>query len=153
MKMKLAFGKLIMAALLVSMSLTAGQSSARVPDTCVPDTLRVEAISGRVIAQLDKGETPLSQSSVTLMKGPENGPVIATRTVDANGLFNFDHLKPGKYRLKVTTPHLIDFYVDLILKPDRRAKDEKEIVIKMGADFLKACNGSSAELRTKKAAG
>lgn len=153
MKMTVAFEKILMLALLVSMSLIGVRSSASAPDTCIPDTLRVEAISGRVISELERGESALSQASVTLMKGPDNGPVVATRAVDANGQFNFGHLKPGKYRLKVSTPHLLDFYVDLILKPDRRAKDEKEIVIKIGADLIKPCNGSSAEVRIKKAAG
>jgi len=153
MKMKESFGKTLIVALLVSMSPMAGRSSTSVPDTCVPDTLRVAEISGRVISHVQNGESPVREASVTLMKGPENGPVIATRSVDANGRFNFDHLKAGKYRLKVTTPHLINFYVDLILKPDRRAKDEKEIVITIGADFIKTCNGSSAEVRIKKTAG
>lgn len=132
-------------------SLIAVPSSAGAADTCVPDTLRVEAISGRVISQLETGVSPLSQASVTLMKGLDNGPIIATRAVDAHGLFNFDRLKPGKYRLKMTTPHLLDFYLDLILKPDRRAKNKKEIVIKIGADLIKPCNGSSAEVRIKTA--
>jgi len=146
---KLRSGKVLTQALIVGMLLISARAFANAQGICVPDTMNVVAVSGRVVAELEKGETPL-QASVTLMKGPNSGPVIATRAVDADGRFNFDHLKPGKYRLKVSTPHLLDFYLDLILKPARAVKDEKEIVIKIGADLIKPCGGSSAELRVKK---
>jgi len=147
---KLRSGKILTQTLIIGMLMINARTLVNAQGICVPDTMSVVAVSGRVVAELDKGETPLSQASVTLMKGPNNGPVIATHAIDAEGRFNFDHLKPGKYRLKVSTPHLLDFYLDLILKPSRTVKDEKEIVVKIGADLIKPCGGSSAELRVKK---
>lgn len=147
---KLRSRKVLTQALIVGILMISARTLANAQGICVPDTMSVIAVSGKVVADLDKGETALTQASVTLMKGPENGPVIATHAVDAKGRFNFDHLKPGKYRLKVSTPHLLDFYLDLILKPSRAVKNEKEVVIKIGADLIKPCGGSSAELRVKK---
>ncbi len=149
MKIKLTIGKLLTRTLIAGALIISARAYSNAQGICVPDTMSVAAISGRVVAELEKGETPFS-ASVTLMKGPNNGPVIATHAVDAEGRFNFDHLKSGKYRIKVSTPHLLDFYLDLILKPSRAVNDEKEIVIKIGADLIKPCGGSSAELRVKK---
>ena len=117
---------------------------------CVPDTLTVTSISGRVIAKLDRGETPLDNAVVTLKKVDNLGPVISKQTVNKDGSFSFRKIKSGKYYLIVSVPHLIDFDLKLDVRRLNASKDRKEIVVIMGADFIKECNGSSAELRTKK---
>jgi hypothetical protein len=81
-------------------------SNAATQGICVPDTVTVSAnsIAGRVVHVFNDGEGPVSTASVTIMKGHNNTPIIATRAVNADGSFKFDHIKPGKYRLKVSDP-------------------------------------------------
>jgi hypothetical protein len=118
---------------------------------CVPDTetIRVNSISGKVVHVFNDGEGPVLSASVTIIKGHNNTPVIATQAVNADGRFSFDHIKPGKYRLKVSDPHLLDFYLDLIVKRPRTSHDMRQVVIILGADLTKPCGGSSTELRVK----
>jgi hypothetical protein len=113
---------------------------------CAPDTLAVTSVSGKVVAELNKGETPLDNAVVTLKRGGNFGPVVAQQEVNKDGGFGF-RVKPGKYQLKVSVPHLSDFYLDLRVRGPKADKVRKEIVVIMGADFTKECSGSSAELR------
>ena len=125
-------------------------SSANAQGICVPDTLSVTAVSGRVVAELNKGETPLTEAVITLKKGNHDGPVIAKQSINEAGSFSFSKVKPGNYQLKVTAPSLRDFYLDLQVRRSKASKDQKEIIVIMGTDFTKPCSGSSAELRVKK---
>jgi hypothetical protein len=119
---------------------TAGQG------ICVADLLTVRSVAGKVVAELNAGEKPLPEASVTLKKGET---IIAKQSVRMDGSFSFDHMRPGKYLMIVSEPGLIDFYLELEVVRSKRKRDDKEIVVIMGADFTKECNGSSAELRIK----
>jgi hypothetical protein len=116
---------------------------------CVPDTLSVISISGKVVAELNRGETPLDNAVVTLRRGGYGGSVIAKQAVKADGSFSFK-VMPGKYQLKVSAPALRNFYLDLQVGRSKLAKDQQEIIVIMGADAAKECSGSYAELRVKK---
>jgi hypothetical protein len=116
---------------------------------CVPDTLSVTSVSGRVIAKFNDGEGPLTKAFVTLKRGDNFGPVIAKQVVKEDGSFEFSHIEPGKYQMMVSEPGLINFYLDLQVRRSKATKDQKEIIVIMGADFRKECSGSFAELRVK----
>jgi hypothetical protein len=116
---------------------------------CVPDTLNVTSVAGKVIAKFNDGEAPLNNVVVMLIRGGNDGPTIAKQAVSGNESFSFK-VKPGKYQLKVSVPHLSDFYLNLRVKRSKTLKDQKEIIVIMSADFRKECSGSFAELRVKK---
>jgi hypothetical protein len=122
---------------------TAGQG------ICVADTLTVRSVAGKVVGEFNDGEAPLTKASITLKRG-NSGATIASQTVKTDGSFSFDHMRPGKYLMIVSEPGLIDFYLELVVVRSRVKADEKEIVVIMGADCVKPCCGSSAELRLKK---
>lgn len=124
--------------------------SAKAQGICVADTLSVTAVAGKVVAKLNKGETPLDEAVVILKKGDNAGPVIAKQSINQDGSFSFNKVRPGKYQLKVTATGLLDFYLDLQVRRSKAGTNQKEIIIIMGADFMKPCSGSSAELRVKK---
>lgn len=117
---------------------------------CVPDTLSVKVISGKVVAVLDKGETPLTEALITLQKGDNDGPIVAKQSINEDGSFGFGPVKPGKYQLKVTAPAFRDFYLDLQVRRSKITKNQKDIIIIMGTDFTKPCSGSAAELRVRR---
>lgn len=125
-------------------------SSANAQGICVPDTLSVTAVSGRIVLKLNIGETPLDEAIVTLKKGNNAGPIVAKQSINKDGSFNFSKVKPGKYQLKVTAPGLRNFYLDLEVRRSKATEDQSEIIVIMGIEFLKPCSGSSAVLRVKK---
>ena len=139
-----SFKSLIISFVVISLATPAAIAS----DICVPDTLSVSSVSGRVISKLNKGETPLNNAVVTLVRGGNDGPVIAQQTVKEDGSFSFK-VKPGKYQLRVSARGLSNFYLDLQVKRSKVDKDQKEIIVIMGLDFEKYCFGSYAELRVK----
>jgi hypothetical protein len=122
---------------------------------CVHKELEVSLVSGRVIMQLEKGESPLPQASVALLDKGGAERVIAQTTVKADGGFGFTDIKPGKYTLRVTHPGLAAYYGGIHVTPPAKTADtpQPEIVVTIGADFLKPCGGSSAELREKTGGG
>jgi hypothetical protein len=137
--------------LIISFSAIAGWSgSAGAQGICIPDPVTVTAVSGKVVAQLEKGETPLSLVSITLFKDQYEEHMVAETTVDANGSFSFSHIKSGKYILTISVPNLQPFSVRVRVKPSKAKAAQKEIVVTIGADFTKPCAGSSTELRLKK---
>ena|SRR2546423_6087718 len=138
--------KLIISFVAISIS----ASSANAQGICVPDTLSVTVVSGKVVSIFNDGEGPLTIASVTLIRGGNGGPVIAKQAVNKDGSFSFNKVQPGKYQLKVTAPALRDFYLDLKVNRSKATKDQEEIIIIMGMDFIKPCSGSSAELKVKK---
>jgi len=120
---------------------------------CIPDPLTISVVSGRVVAHLEQGETPIPNASVVLLEDLYKGRSIAETTADTNGSFNFHDIKPGKYVLKISCENLSPFLVRVRLmqpKSPKAATSQQEIIITMGADATKPCNGSRAETRAKK---
>jgi hypothetical protein len=124
-------------------------STLSVAAQCVADELSVSSVAGKVVTRFNGGEQPVAPASVKLKRGNNTGPVIAKQSVGTDGRFNFDHIKPGKYVMIVSAPHYIDFYLELQFARPTTGKDDKEVVVIMGADFTKECSGSKAELRIK----
>lgn len=124
----------------------------RAQGICVPDQLTVDAVSGKVVAHLTQGESPISNATVSLLKDKYKGHVIAETTTDENGVYAFKDVESGRYVLKVTSPNLAAFYVRVRVARDKSkgTRIKREIVILMGADFKKPCAGSFAELRERK---
>ena len=118
---------------------------------CIPEALVVANVYGKVVSQLEKGETPLGQASVELLEDRYRGRVVAKTTADENGCFKLSkRVKPGKYVLKVSYPNLAVFYGRVRLIASKAQSARQELFITMGADFTKPCGGSFAELRIKK---
>jgi hypothetical protein len=118
---------------------------------CVHPLIVVSAISGKVISQLDRGETPVTQASIVLLENRYRGRVLTQTTSDAAGEFKFNKkIRPGRYVLKVSYPNLASFYGPVKLMKFRSGLPTREIIVIMGADFTKPCGGTSAELRPKK---
>ena len=118
---------------------------------CVHSLIVATALSGKVVTQLERGETPLPEALVVLLEDRYQGRVVAQTTTGEDGTFSFKKkLKPGKYVLKVSHPNLATFYGPVELTKSRSGLPVQEIVVTIGADFTKPCGGSSAELRVKK---
>lgn len=117
---------------------------------CVHSRIVATALSGKVVTQLERGETPLPEALVVLLKDRYQGRVVAQATTGEDGTFSFKKkLKPGKYVLKVSHPNLATFYGPVELTKSGSGLPVQEIVVTIGADFTKPCGGSSAELRVK----
>jgi hypothetical protein len=138
--------------LIISFSAFAGLSvPANAQGMCIPEALVVTNVSGKVVSQLEKGETPLAQASVALLEDRYQGRVVAETTADEHGCFKFSKkVKPGKYVLKVSYPNLAAFYGRVRLTASKAQSSRQELVVTIGADFTKPCGGSFAELRIKK---
>lgn len=116
---------------------------------CVPETLVVTDFSGKIVSQLENGETPLPQASVALLEDSYQGRVIVETTTDKDGGFRFNQkLKPDKYILKVSYPNLAAFFGRVRLTASKAQSSQQELVVTIGAVFAKPCGGSFAELRT-----
>jgi hypothetical protein len=137
--------------LLISFCVFIGMSvSIAAQSICVPEGLTVTDVSGKVISQLNRGETPLTQVSVALFRDQYQGHLVARTTGDENGRFSFQHIKHGKYILKVIVPNLPEFYVPIRVKPSKAAVSQQEIVVTIGANLIEPCSGSHAKLRMKR---
>ncbi len=122
---------------------------------CVPKGLEVSQVSGRVIMLMERGETPLPQAAVALLEPGGSERVITETTANKDGSFGLTDIKPGQYVLRVTDTGLAAYYGRVHLtRPAKTAESpQQEIVVTLGADFLKPCGGSSAELREKPGGG
>jgi len=130
------------------------ESSVAAQNICVPEPLVVAIVMGRVVSQLEKGETPLSNASVALLEDQYQGRLVAEKIADENGFFSFDGIKPGKYILKVSYPNLPPFYGLVRVIKAKALKDsttQQEIVVTIGAEITKPCHGSHAKIKVKKA--
>lgn len=138
--------------LILSFSAFAGRTvSANAQGICVSEALVVTGVSGKVVSQLEKGETPLPQASVELLEDRYQGRMVAETIADSDGCFKFKKkIKAGKYILKVSHPNLAAFYGRVRVTSFKSQDVQKEIVVIIGADFTKPCGGSFAELRIKK---
>ncbi len=122
-------------------------AGARGQGICVHGGLVVSRVAGRVVAQLDKGETPLHDITVKILN--RKGRVIARSVTRDDGLFNFDDtLKPGKYVLDVSYKRSLATYTgSLEVTRSKPNVPRKNIVVTLGADFVHPCGGTHAELR------
>jgi hypothetical protein len=121
--------------------------SMRAQGICVQEPLVVSSVAGRVVAQLDKGETPLHDITVKVLNRSKR--VIAKAVTHDDGLFNFTRtIKPGKYVLDVSYRRLLATYRgELEVVPAAPSMPRKEIVVTLGADFVHPCGGTHAELK------
>ena len=78
-------------------------------DSVDAGVVRLGSLSGRIWEDesadrlMDDGEASMGGVSVSLMNGAGR-TVISTATTDAQGMFSFDHLRPGTYKLRVDAP-------------------------------------------------
>ena len=115
---------------------------------CVPPTLRIEAVRGKVIRTYSKGKESLDGATITVRKGNSQGSIVAKVITDANGRFTFQKIRHGKYVLVVEKPLYITFLFPVqVNKSSKSAAQPDEIVINLGADYSASCGGSYAELR------
>ena len=120
--------------------------SARAQGICVQETLVVSRVAGRVVAQLDKGETPLHDITVKVLN--RNRRVIAKAVTGDDGLFDFTRtIKPGKYVLDVSYKRLLAPYTGALELVRAQNVPRKEIIVTLGADFVHPCGGTHAELK------
>ncbi|MDT4968792.1 MAG: hypothetical protein QOJ64_3529, partial [Acidobacteriota bacterium] len=68
---------------------------------CVPATLKIATVCGKVISTYSKGEGSLDGAKITVHKGHSGGPIVARVISGANGRFAFEKLRRGKYVLVV----------------------------------------------------
>jgi hypothetical protein len=115
---------------------------------CVPETFRVNSVSGKVMAHLEGRDEAFEDVSVKIFKKGKSKKAIKETKTSIDGLFDFSSLKSGKYNLVVSYPKLSNFYLDLVVSSENPPKNE-QITIWLGADFLKPCSGSYAELKEK----
>ncbi len=124
---------------------TAGQG------VCVPPTLKIGAISGRVIRTYSKGEESLDGVTISVRKWNSQGSTVAKVITDADGRFTIRTLKPGKYAVVVEKSLYITFVFPVqVTKSSKRAAQRAEVVINLGADYTASCGGSYAERRERR---
>jgi hypothetical protein len=127
------------------------QSYAR--DVCVPPTLTISSISGRVIAMSSIGEEPFAGAKVTLRGRESDGPIIAKRTTNRAGRFSFDRVSPGKYVIIVEARLFISFMFPVQLrKQPQEPSSHNEIVVNLGVNHNASCGGGFVELRERRLA-
>jgi hypothetical protein len=142
-----------MAALIIGLCILAGfHSEVEAQGICIRKGLTVSSISGRVVAQLKRGETSLYDITVKILEDRDKGRVIAQMVTGRDGVFSFQKkLKPGKYILEVSyEPYLATYSGRVLVMSSKAVEARKEIVVTLGADFTKPCGGSYAELRERK---
>jgi hypothetical protein len=144
--------KLLPALVLGVYVLTGFQSRIEAQGICVHETLTVSSISGKAVSQLVRGETPLHDITVKILEDPYKGRVIAQMVTGEEGVFSFrKKIKPGKYILEVSyEPYLATYSGRIVVVASNENESRKEIVVILGADFIKPCGGSYAELRAIK---
>ena len=117
---------------------------------CVADTLKVTAVSGKVVLKFKNGEQALTNASVTLRRTNIYGRVVAKQSVSGDGSFSFKHIRPGKYLLIASEPRFTDFYLGLKVERSEARGSDQDIVVVMDVNSAKECSGGYAELRAKK---
>lgn len=116
---------------------------------CVPETLKVSRVSGKVMAHLKDRNEPLSGINIKIVrKDKPKKIVIETKTAE-DGTFEVKKLKSGSYTLVTNYSGLENFYLDLLILSPKNEETENDIIIWLGADYLKPCSGSYAELKNK----
>lgn len=121
-------------------------------DICIPESLEVTSLRGRVIDVFSKGEEPLSKASVKLRSAIDPDRVIKTAKVDENGEFDFKGIKYGTYILSVTYPQLARLDVRIFfIKEKEKTNPGQAIIFSLGSNFNEPCGGSKAFLRTLQA--
>jgi hypothetical protein len=156
MKMKTKYRKTwaFLPLLIISFGVLVGLAvPAAAQGICVPETLDVTNVTGKVVSQLKQGEVPLSNASVMLLEDHYQGRMLTETITRENGLFSFSHIKPGKYVLKVSFPNLPTFYGVVRVKKVKASKvtiEQKELVVTIGTEVTKPCGGSKMEARAKK---
>jgi hypothetical protein len=121
--------------------------SVRAQGICVQEPLVVSRVAGRVVAQLDKGETPLLDITVKILN--RNGRVVAMAVTRDDGLFDLTRkIKRGKYVLDVSYKRLLATYTGAleVVRAEPNVP-RKEIVVTLGADFVRPCGNTHAELK------
>ena len=119
---------------------------------CVREMLTVSSISGKVVGQLKSGEAPLYDITVELLEDRRDKKrVIAKVTTGNDGVFNLRKIKPGSYILRVSYKDFLAPYDGRIrVVPSKGKESKSEIVVTLGADFIRPCGGTYVELRNKK---
>jgi hypothetical protein len=140
--------KLTFLILLTMLGISVTSLTVRAQGICIHDSLRVSRVAGRVVAQLDKGETPLHDITVKVLS--RNGRVIARAVTGEDGLFDLTRkIKPGEYVLDVSYKRLLATYKGkLIVERIKPNAPAKEIVVTLGADFVRPCGGTHVELKS-----
>lgn len=112
----------------------------------VPETLKINTLKGKVMTHLNRGDEPLSDVSIKLFKKGEEKVYKETKT-NSSGEFQLGKLKRGNYALVASYPNLGDLSLYLLVSTSKTKTSDEEIVIWLGADFLKPCSGSYAKLK------
>ena len=101
---------------------------------CVPDSVVVRSIRGQVVSQSTSGEHLVSKASIKLRRDYYGSPTIAEKEADSQGRFQFTGLRPGKYKLSVGFPGLIDLTFPVVVRPLKSTRLQQDIVISLGLD-------------------
>ena len=77
--------------------------------------------------------------------------VLATATVQHDGHFKIENLKPGRYMLAGSADQLIPAYVEIMVKkPLAKMNLNSILLITLAADAREECGGSSIVLHSRK---
>ena len=95
---------------------------------CVPDTLAVTYVKGKVLAHLNRGDEPLQNIIIRITKKDRMKKIIKETKTDKDGFFDVGKLKKGSYNLIASYQGLGSFYLNLSLSP-RTASVKKNWII------------------------
>ena len=139
--------RLLLAGLLVC--LMGPISNAIAQGVCIAARLKVTKIAGQVIFPSAKGEEPIPDAVIELSEDNDYGRTIERATADVSGHFDFQNVRPGKYKVTVTAPHLHTLIVRLQVAKSSR-KPRRYIRIVLGAKTLEPCGGGYARIQKTK---
>ena len=136
----LIIGSLLVAALRAS--------EAKAQGICIPDQLKVNAVCGQIVFKGEKSEDSVSEGTVELREGKDNGRTVAKTAVDSSGCFSINNLKPGRYILIAKSRGLHQLVVPVhLVKASSMRETPCHIVIALGADAIEPCGGGYAKIR------
>ncbi len=100
------------------------------------------------MAHLTGRDEAFNDVSLKIIKKGKSKRVVSEVKTNEDGLFDFGNIKQGSYSLIVSYPKLNTFYLDLMVS-EKNINQNEQIIIWLGADFLKPCSGSYAKLKEK----
>ena len=123
--------------------------SAIAQGVCIAAKLKVTKISGQVVFASAKVEEPIPGAIIELSEDNEYGLTIERATADVSGHFDFQNIRPGKYKLTAGAPQLHTLVVRLqVTKSSQRPR--RYILIVLGAKTLEPCGGGYARIQKTK---
>lgn len=117
-------------------------------DVCVPESLSVHGLRGRVYFELNGKREPLPDVQVEVTPYGYKKPPVATSVTNEVGEFLLRQVRPGRYYLTVRHAVVIGLSVEVRVKKAKRAEEDSTLIeIVLRNDPTKYCAGATVIAR------